>query len=160
MVAPLTGVTPMYSLCFFGYGIGKKIFCRENSFRDLELTRIGLAGATSGIFTTPILAPLERLKCILQVQNAHPPKPGEVRFKGLSYSLLAVHRFRIPFPPIPNHLKWCSLMILNRACGPGKAHFEDGRIRFIESGIHGNQSPWQSCFRRLLCHLRVFESQA
>jgi len=48
----------------------------------LELFRIGLAGATSGIFTTPILAPLERLKCTLQVQNAQPPKPGEVRFKG------------------------------------------------------------------------------
>lgn len=82
MLAPLMGVTPMYSLCFFGYGIGKKIFCTDRSFKDLELGRIGLAGATSGIFTTPILAPLERLKCILQVQNATPAKPGEVRFKG------------------------------------------------------------------------------
>jgi len=81
MVAPLTGVTPMYSLCFFGYNIGKQIFCTERSFKDLELTRIGLAGATSGIFTTPILAPLERLKCILQVQNAT-AKPGDHKFKG------------------------------------------------------------------------------
>jgi len=82
MVAPLVGVTPMYALCFFGYGIGKKIFCTENSFKDLELGRIGLAGATSGIFSTPILAPLERLKCVLQIQNAKPVQQGEVRFKG------------------------------------------------------------------------------
>lgn len=82
MLAPLTGVVPMYSLCFFGYGIGKSIFCTERTFKDLDLVPIGLAGATSGIFTTPILAPLERLKCILQVQNAQPPKPGEVRYKG------------------------------------------------------------------------------
>jgi len=81
MLAPLTGVTPMYSLCFFGYNVGKQIFCTENSFKDLELVRIGLAGATSGIFTTPILAPLERLKCILQVQNAT-AKPGDQKFKG------------------------------------------------------------------------------
>eukprot|EP01125_Pyxidicula_operculata_P001521 TRINITY_DN11384_c0_g1_i1.p1 TRINITY_DN11384_c0_g1~~TRINITY_DN11384_c0_g1_i1.p1 ORF type:complete len:298 (-),score=49.27 TRINITY_DN11384_c0_g1_i1:75-968(-) len=82
MVAPLVGVTPMYALCFFGYSIGKWIFCDENSFKDLDLVRIGLAGATSGIFTTPILAPLERLKCVLQVQNARQPVEGEVRFKG------------------------------------------------------------------------------
>jgi len=82
MLAPLTGVIPMYSLCFLGYGVGKQIFCNENSFRDLELGRIGLAGATSGLFTTPILAPLERLKCTLQVQNAKPAQPGEVRFRG------------------------------------------------------------------------------
>ena len=34
------------------------------------MVRIGLAGATSGLFTTPILAPGERLKCVLQVQGA------------------------------------------------------------------------------------------
>jgi len=62
--------------------LAKKFFCTERTFKDLELVPIGLAGATSGFFTTPILAPLERLKCILQVQNAQPLKPGEQRFKG------------------------------------------------------------------------------
>jgi len=85
MLAPLLGVTPMYSLCFFGYGIGKKIFTTRETYsrqspKDLML--IGLAGATSGFFTTPILAPLERLKCILQIQNMNPPVEGEKRFKG------------------------------------------------------------------------------
>jgi solute carrier family 25 (mitochondrial carnitine/acylcarnitine transporter), member 20/29 len=70
MASPLVGVTPMYALCFYGYGVGKRIFCNENSFRDLELHRIAAAGATSAIFTTPILAPLERVKCVLQVRGA------------------------------------------------------------------------------------------
>jgi solute carrier family 25 carnitine/acylcarnitine transporter 20/29 len=79
MAAPLTGVTPMYALCFFGYGIGQKIFCNDSSFKNLDLVAIGLAGATSGIFTTPILAPLERCKCVLQVQGH---TEGGKKFKG------------------------------------------------------------------------------
>lgn len=57
----------MYALCFFGYGIGQKIFCNEDSMKNLELGRIAAAGAVSGLFTTPILAPGERLKCVMQV---------------------------------------------------------------------------------------------
>jgi hypothetical protein len=37
----------MYALCFFGYGVGKKIFCKEDSYTNLtaeNLTRIALAG--------------------------------------------------------------------------------------------------------------------
>jgi len=81
MAAPLYGVTPMYMLCFFGYGIGKQIFTTEEMFKRLsptDLFYIGLAGATSGLFTTPILAPGERLKCVLQVQGQR----GENKFKG------------------------------------------------------------------------------
>eukprot|EP01127_Copromyxa_protea_P005367 TRINITY_DN15306_c0_g1_i1.p1 TRINITY_DN15306_c0_g1~~TRINITY_DN15306_c0_g1_i1.p1 ORF type:complete len:316 (+),score=74.36 TRINITY_DN15306_c0_g1_i1:137-949(+) len=84
MVAPLLGVTPMYALCFLGYGIGKDIFFKEDTRTNLtgeNLFRIALAGATSGIFTTPILAPLERLKCLLQIQNAN-PDPNAQKFKG------------------------------------------------------------------------------
>jgi solute carrier family 25 carnitine/acylcarnitine transporter 20/29 len=69
MLAPLTGVTPMYSLCFLGYSFGQKLFCKEDTYKNLDLVRIGLAGATSGVFTTPILAPLERVKCLLQTQG-------------------------------------------------------------------------------------------
>ncbi len=68
MAAPLTGVTPMYALCFFGYGVGKKMFCDDDAFEKLKLTQIALAGATSALFTTPILGPGERLKCVLQVR--------------------------------------------------------------------------------------------
>jgi len=81
MSAPLYGVTPMYAVCFLGYGVGQKIFCDENSYKNLDLVRIGLAGATSGLFTTPVLTPLERAKCVLQVQGSMPGGSGPV-FKG------------------------------------------------------------------------------
>lgn len=72
----MVGVTPMYALCFLGYGFGKKIFCDANAFEELKLGQIAAAGATSAFFTTPILAPGERLKCSLQVQGK------DARFKG------------------------------------------------------------------------------
>jgi len=73
MSAPLAGVTPMYALCFLGYGVGKSMFCTPESFSDPtqpeNLARIGAAGAVSALFTTPILAPGERAKCVLQTQG-------------------------------------------------------------------------------------------
>eukprot|EP00659_Diplonema_papillatum_P019089 gene19089-29384_t len=77
MAAPIWGVTPMYALCFFGYGIGKKVFCEEDAFDKLKLHQIAAAGATSALFTTPILAPGERLKCMLQIQSG-----DQQKFKG------------------------------------------------------------------------------
>ena len=61
----------MYALCFFGYGVGKNIFCDDDAFsqENPKLIQIGLAGATSAAFTTPILAPGERAKCALQVRK-------------------------------------------------------------------------------------------
>jgi len=84
MLAPLLSVTPMYALCFLGYGEGKKIFCKEDTYTNLtaeNLFRIALAGATSGFFTTPILAPMERLKCSLQIQNLS-KDPNIKKFAG------------------------------------------------------------------------------
>jgi len=84
MLAPLLSVTPMYALCFFGYGFGKKIFTKEDSYTNLtpeNLFRIALAGATSGFFTTPILAPMERVKCLLQIQNVS-TDPNLRKFAG------------------------------------------------------------------------------
>ena len=74
---PLAATTPMYALCFFGYNQGKKVFCDEDAFdpENLKLVQIGLAGACSAAFTTPIQAPQELLKCTLQTQT-------EGQFKG------------------------------------------------------------------------------
>jgi len=76
ITSPLLGVIPMYALCFFGYELGKRVFTTEESYRELRLLDIAAAGATSGLFTTPILAPLERIKCVLQVQGP------EKKYKG------------------------------------------------------------------------------
>lgn len=74
----------MYALCFFGYGVGQSAFTTPENYERLnaaDLLRIGLAGATSAVFTTPILAPGERAKCVLQTQKAAVPG-GAVAFKG------------------------------------------------------------------------------
>ncbi|EDQ91806.1 uncharacterized protein MONBRDRAFT_17649 [Monosiga brevicollis MX1] len=76
VLAPLAGVTPMFALCFFGYSVGKDMFCDADAFdpHNLKLVQIGLAGATSAAFTTPLLAPGERVKCLLQSQDPKNPK--------------------------------------------------------------------------------------
>lgn len=69
MAAPLIGVTPMFAVCFLGFGIGKKL---QQKTPDEKLTAVQLfnAGMLSGVFTTAIMTPGERIKCLLQVQAA------------------------------------------------------------------------------------------
>jgi len=69
MGAPLSGVAPIFAISFFGYSVGKKL---QQSVPNEKLTTLQLfyAGAFSGIFTTVIMAPGERIKCLLQIQHA------------------------------------------------------------------------------------------
>lgn len=66
MAAPLTGVAPIFAMSFFGFGLGKKLLQKDNE--QLSSLEIFYAGAFSGIFTTTIMAPGERIKCLLQVK--------------------------------------------------------------------------------------------
>jgi len=82
MAAPLIGVTPMFAVCFFGYNLGRKLQIKDESV-PLTKSQIFAAGMLSGVFTTAIMTPGERVKCLLQVQGAsqEPPKykgPGDV----------------------------------------------------------------------------------
>ena len=69
MAAPLVGVTPMFAVCFLGNSIGKRL---QQTRPDQELTVLQLfnAGMVAGVFTTGIMAPGERIKCLLQVRPA------------------------------------------------------------------------------------------
>lgn len=68
MSAPLTGVAPIFAMSFFGFGLGKRL---QQKTPNEELTNLQIlgAGAFSGIFTTTIMAPGERIKCLLQIQQ-------------------------------------------------------------------------------------------
>ncbi|KAF4528623.1 hypothetical protein B566_EDAN009227 [Ephemera danica] len=68
MAAPITGVAPIFAMSFFGFGLGKRL---QQKSPEEQLTRAQLfyAGAFSGIFTTTIMAPGERIKCLLQIQQ-------------------------------------------------------------------------------------------
>ncbi|XP_076240405.1 carnitine/acylcarnitine carrier protein colt, mitochondrial isoform X2 [Calliopsis andreniformis] len=78
MGAPLCGVAPIFAISFYGFGLGKKLIRQH----DEELTPLQLfaAGAFSGIFTTIIMAPGERIKCLLQIQHddAKPKYKGPI----------------------------------------------------------------------------------
>ena len=66
MAAPLMGVTPMFAVCFLGFGIGKKLQLKDEN-DTLSTLQLFNAGMLSGVFTTAIMTPGERIKCLLQV---------------------------------------------------------------------------------------------
>ncbi|KAJ0174477.1 hypothetical protein K1T71_009585 [Dendrolimus kikuchii] len=68
MSAPLTGVAPIFAISFFGFGLGKKLI-KSDENQVLTKGELFAAGAFSGIFTTSIMAPGERIKCLLQIQQ-------------------------------------------------------------------------------------------
>lgn len=67
MSAPIAGVAPIFAISFFGFGVGKKLLTEGDE--PLTNTRLFAAGAFSGIFTSIVMAPGERIKCLLQVQQ-------------------------------------------------------------------------------------------
>eukprot|EP00095_Tigriopus_kingsejongensis_P010278 snap_masked-scaffold474_size162001-processed-gene-0.3 protein:Tk10278 transcript:snap_masked-scaffold474_size162001-processed-gene-0.3-mRNA-1 annotation:"congested-like trachea protein" len=75
MGAPLVGVAPIFALMFMGFGLGKRIQ-QEDPDEELTNGQLAIAGGISGVLTTSVMAPGERIKCILQVQQAAtgPPK--------------------------------------------------------------------------------------
>ena len=66
MGAPIIGVAPIFALSFAGFGFGKKLQ-QTHPDEELNLRQLAVAGAISGVLTTSIMAPGERIKCILQV---------------------------------------------------------------------------------------------
>uniref|UniRef100_A0A8C5BNR0 Mitochondrial carnitine/acylcarnitine carrier protein n=1 Tax=Gadus morhua TaxID=8049 RepID=A0A8C5BNR0_GADMO len=77
MGAPLAGVAPMMAISFFGFGLGKQLQ-QGNSGKALTPVQIFLSGCLAGVFTTVIVAPGERIKCLLQVQASG----GAVKYAG------------------------------------------------------------------------------
>ncbi|XP_012247705.1 congested-like trachea protein isoform X1 [Bombus impatiens] len=68
MGAPLCGVAPIFAISFYGFGLGKQLIKRSDNV-ELSPLQLFYAGAFSGIFTTVIMAPGERIKCLLQIQQ-------------------------------------------------------------------------------------------
>lgn len=75
MAAPIVGVAPMYAICFLSFTLGKKLQ-QKSEDHVFTLPELLYAGGLAGLATTSILAPGERVKCLLQVQNANPSASG------------------------------------------------------------------------------------
>ena len=72
--APLVASTPIYAISFWGYDVGQilvKKFLRKpgDDLRPLTIPEIMLAGGWSALPMIIVMAPTERIKCLLQVQT-------------------------------------------------------------------------------------------
>ncbi|KAL9095435.1 MAG: hypothetical protein Q9165_002306 [Trypethelium subeluteriae] len=83
--APLVGVTPMFAVSFWGYGVGKNIVKSFSEVKDEQysVAQVSFAGFFSAIPMTLITAPFERVKVLLQIQGQKQLAPGEKpRYSG------------------------------------------------------------------------------
>lgn len=100
--APLLAVSPMFATSFWGYDIGQRCvrWWSDQPAGSLSINQCIVAGGLSAIPATALMAPSERIKCLLQVPN-HPYKgfwdcttqvlrQGGVRslFKGTTLTLM------------------------------------------------------------------------
>uniref|UniRef100_A0A914MRH4 Uncharacterized protein n=1 Tax=Meloidogyne incognita TaxID=6306 RepID=A0A914MRH4_MELIC len=69
MAAPLVGVSPLFAVFFGGTAVGKWLLQKDPN-QKLTFSQNFTAGAIAGIFTTSVMVPGERIKCILQVQHS------------------------------------------------------------------------------------------
>ena len=67
MLAPLVAAAPLSALLFFGYGVGRNFFS-TNPNGTLSYFQTFNAGLFAGFLTTTINVPIERVKCLLQIQ--------------------------------------------------------------------------------------------
>jgi solute carrier family 25 carnitine/acylcarnitine transporter 20/29 len=71
----LMGVVPIWGLSFLGYSLGKEVWCsspeRQFILQDegLQTAQTALAGASAALFVSPIVTPVDRIKCIQQCDN-------------------------------------------------------------------------------------------
>ena len=66
MGAPLVGTAPIFAISFYSNAMGQKIQQRDRA-EVLGPHQLALAGGFSGVMTTIVMAPGERIKCLLQV---------------------------------------------------------------------------------------------
>ena len=87
--APLVAVAPIFAVNFWGYEMGKR-FLRWVDKSDtgagkyqMTILQHYMAGALSSFPTVTIMAPTERLKCLLQVEANVVENGGKARYNGL-----------------------------------------------------------------------------
>lgn len=66
MGAPIVGVSPLFAVYFGGCAFGKWLQ-QTSPGQEMTFVQDLLAGGLAGVFTTVIMVPGERVKCLLQV---------------------------------------------------------------------------------------------
>ncbi|KAF0692675.1 Aste57867_16260 [Aphanomyces stellatus] len=86
MSAPLVGVTPIFAICFWGYDMGALLARKAAGMNDtdkLSMNQIMFAGGFSAIPTTVVMAPGERIKCLLQIQSQAVARGETPKYSGM-----------------------------------------------------------------------------
>jgi len=78
MGAPLLATAPIFAISFYSNAMGKKLQQRTPD-TVLGPHQLAMAGCFSGVMTTIVMAPGERIKCLLQVQQAG---AGPAKYSG------------------------------------------------------------------------------
>jgi solute carrier family 25 carnitine/acylcarnitine transporter 20/29 len=68
ITAPLVAVVPAFAVMFWSYDLAKSIQLKPNE-KELSLGQFAVAGAFSGVPFGLIVGPLERFKCLMQVDK-------------------------------------------------------------------------------------------
>lgn len=68
MGAPFVCVVPAFASCFYGFHVGKLLISRNSNRAELSKLEVLAVGCFAGFFTTVVMTPTERVKCLLQVQ--------------------------------------------------------------------------------------------
>lgn len=67
--APILAISPIFAISFWGYDMGQRVvrYASDNQTGDLSIPQKCIAGGLSGIPTTVLMAPSERIKCLMQI---------------------------------------------------------------------------------------------
>jgi len=83
VTAPLIGIAPVFAVCFWGFDVGQNLVryvTGKTPSQKLTLGEIMFAGGFSAIPTTVLMAPIERIKCLLQIQAG---ASGPQKYSGM-----------------------------------------------------------------------------
>lgn len=86
MSAPMVGISPIFAICFWGYKEGDNLarwWSKKGPNEPLTMGEIMFAGGFSAVPTTAIMAPGERIKCLLQVQAQEVERGGKIKYNGM-----------------------------------------------------------------------------
>ena len=101
VAAPIVAVSPIYALSFWGYDMGQRVvnLFRRDPSSPMTLAHICVAGGLSAFPATAVMAPTERIKCLMQVNPKYTGMPDCARqvyneggfkslFKGTALTLM------------------------------------------------------------------------
>ena len=99
MFAPLIAATPVNAVCFFGYGIGVRLQTNGSPTATDRLTysQVFKSGMLSGFCCALINAPVERIKCLLQIEQGSMSKAQYKGFWDCAKKVYADGRVRSNF---------------------------------------------------------------